>query len=137
MMFRTAAASISLYGVTLLKSVNAREDLKQEKIVIQTDKRHSVGGFFDDLGQQTKPEGASQFMCEPITDQETLEDNKDDMKTKMELMIMRIQQEFCEALEREEDPRYRFQVMIASLYLAHNTMYYRKYKKILYHSTTF
>lgn len=109
-MFRTAAASISLYGVTLLKSVNAREDLKQEKIVIQTDKRHSVGGFFDDLGQQTKPEGASQFMCEPITDKETLEDNKDDMKTKMELMIMRIQQEFCEALEREEDPRYRFQV---------------------------
>ena len=26
------------------------------------------------------------------------------MKTKMELMIMRIQKEFCEALEKEEDP---------------------------------
>ena len=49
-------------------------------------------------------------MAEPLTDQETLEENKDDMKTKMELMIMRIQKEFCEALEKEEDPRYRFQV---------------------------
>ena len=122
-MFRTAAASISLYGVTLLKSVNAREDLKQEKIVIQTDKRHSLGGFFDDLEQHGKPAGTSQFMSEPITDQETLEANKDDMKTKMELMIMRIQQEFCEALEREEDPRYRFQVIIVSRYLAHRTIY--------------
>ena len=107
-MFRTAIASISLYGVTLLKGVNAStDDLKKETIVIQSDKRHSIGGFFDEM---EKPSVTSQFMAEPLTDQETLEENKDDMKTKMELMIMRIQKEFCEALEKEEDPRYRFQV---------------------------
>ena len=107
-MFRTALTSISLYGVTLLKSVNAStDDLKKETIVIQSDKRHSIGGFFDEL---EKPSVTSQFMAEPLTDQETLEENKDDMKTKMELMIMRIQKEFCEELEKEEDPRYRFQV---------------------------
>ena len=107
-MFRTALTSISLYGVTLLKSVNAStDDLKKETIVIQSDKRHSIGGFFDEL---EKPSVTSQFMAEPLTDQETLEENKDDMKTKMELMIMRIQKEFCEALEKEEHPLYRFQV---------------------------
>ena len=108
-MFRTALTSISLYGVTLLKSVNAStDDLKKETIVIQSDKRHSIGGFFDELEKHSV---TSQFMAEPLTDQETLEENKDDMKTKMELMIMRVQKEFCEALEKEEDPRYRFQVM--------------------------
>ena len=107
-MFRTALTSISLYGVTLLKSVNAStDDLKKETIVIQNDKRHSIGGFFDEL---EKLSVTSQFMAEPLTDQEKLEENKDDMKTKMELMIMRIQKKFCEALEKEEDPQYRFRV---------------------------
>ena len=102
-------ASVSLYGVTLLKTVNAStNDFKQETIVIQSDKRHSLGGFFDEL---EKPSTTSQFMAEPLTDDETLESNKDDMKVKMELMIMRVQKEFCEALEKEEDPRYRFQVI--------------------------
>ena len=31
------------------------------------------------------------FMAQPITDLKTLEENQDDMKTKMELLIMRIQ----------------------------------------------
>ena len=107
-MFRTAVSSISLYGVTLLKTVNAStNDWKQENIVIQSDKRHTIGSFFDDLEKARTP---AQFMAEPITDPEVLEENKDDMKTKMELMCMRVQAEFCEALENEEDPRYRFQV---------------------------
>lgn len=42
-------------------------------------------------------------MAKPITPIEELEKNKDDMKVKMELMIMRIQAEFCRALEAEED----------------------------------
>lgn len=43
------------------------------------------------------------YMAEPITPLEQLEKNKDDMKTQMELLIMRIQAEFCRALEAEED----------------------------------
>lgn len=42
-------------------------------------------------------------MAEPITPVDHLEKNMDDMKTQMELLIMRIQAEFCRALEEEED----------------------------------
>lgn len=43
------------------------------------------------------------YMAEPITPISQLEKNQDDMKTQMELLIMRIQAEFCKALEKEED----------------------------------
>lgn len=53
----------------------------------------------------------SRFMAEPITDVAKLEQNSNDMKTKMELLIMRVQQEFCRALENEEhDPESKFRV---------------------------
>lgn len=43
------------------------------------------------------------YMAEPVTPLEQLQNNQDDMKTQMELLIMRIQAEFCRALEKEED----------------------------------
>ncbi|KOB67210.1 Coproporphirynogen oxidase [Operophtera brumata] len=43
------------------------------------------------------------YMAEPITPLSVLEANQDDMKVQMEMMIMRIQAEFCRALELEED----------------------------------
>lgn len=43
------------------------------------------------------------YMAEPITPIEKLEKTQEDMKTQMELLIMRIQAEFCRALEKEED----------------------------------
>lgn len=53
----------------------------------------------------------TRFMAEPITDLKKLENNQDDMKTKVELLIMRVQQEFCRALENEEhDPETKFKV---------------------------
>lgn len=52
----------------------------------------------------------TRFMAEPITDINKLKSNPDDMKTKMEMMIMRIQAEFCRALESEEDDDTRFKV---------------------------
>ena len=45
------------------------------------------------------------WMAEPLTDGAVLEANADTMKCKMEMMLMRIQKEFCQALENEEDPR--------------------------------
>ncbi|XP_033209566.1 oxygen-dependent coproporphyrinogen-III oxidase [Belonocnema kinseyi] len=50
------------------------------------------------------------FMAEPITSKETLINNKNDMKTKMELLIMKIQADFCKELEKLEDREDRFQV---------------------------
>jgi coproporphyrinogen III oxidase len=43
------------------------------------------------------------YMAEPITPIAKLERTQDDMKTQIELLIMRIQAEFCRALEKEED----------------------------------
>lgn len=42
-------------------------------------------------------------MAVPITDLKKLSTTPDDMKTKMELMILKVQSEFCKALEKEED----------------------------------
>nr|CAG4649261.1 EOG090X04L5 [Scapholeberis mucronata]SVE93563.1 EOG090X04L5 [Scapholeberis mucronata] len=52
----------------------------------------------------------SDFMTEPVTPKSTLTKNKDDMKVKMELFIMKIQADFCRALENEEDPNSKFLV---------------------------
>ncbi|CAL7937403.1 unnamed protein product [Xylocopa violacea] len=49
------------------------------------------------------------FMAEPITDIKELE-KKNDMRKRMELLIMKIQADFCKALESIEDPDYRFKV---------------------------
>lgn len=42
-------------------------------------------------------------MAKPITSPEKLQETSDDIKTRMELMIMRIQTDFCRALEAEEN----------------------------------
>lgn len=52
----------------------------------------------------------SLYMAEPITDPEQLLDTEDDMKTKMELLIMKIQADFCRALEIEEHSGQKFKV---------------------------
>ncbi|CAB3254236.1 unnamed protein product [Arctia plantaginis] len=46
---------------------------------------------------------AKDYMAAPITPLHELEKNQNDMKAQMELLIMRIQAEFCRALEKEED----------------------------------
>lgn len=52
---------------------------------------------------RTKVEMASsEFMALPVTPLEKLKSHSDDMRTKMELMILRVQADFCHALEAEE-----------------------------------
>lgn len=50
----------------------------------------------------------NQFMASPVTPLQELEANPNDMKSKMELMIMRVQAEVCKALEAEETPTKKF-----------------------------
>ncbi|XP_023169960.1 oxygen-dependent coproporphyrinogen-III oxidase [Drosophila hydei] len=52
----------------------------------------------------------SKFMAEPITDSATLLEDKENMRHRMELMIMEIQAEFCRALESEEFNGQKFKV---------------------------
>ncbi|XP_030557177.1 oxygen-dependent coproporphyrinogen-III oxidase [Drosophila novamexicana] len=52
----------------------------------------------------------SKFMAEPITDQSVLLADEENMRHRMELMIMEIQAEFCRALESEEFSGQKFKV---------------------------
>lgn len=49
-----------------------------------------------------------QYLAEPITDVTKLQANPDDMKTRMELFIMKIQTDFVRSLESEENFGKRF-----------------------------
>lgn len=51
-----------------------------------------------------------QYMAEPITPVRDLQTNMNDMKSQMELMIMRIQADVCRALEKEENEDGKFVV---------------------------
>ncbi|KAI4494005.1 hypothetical protein M0802_009381 [Mischocyttarus mexicanus] len=50
------------------------------------------------------------FMAQPITSINKLEENPEDMKTKMELLILKIQADFCKQLESLEENNLRFKV---------------------------
>lgn len=52
----------------------------------------------------------TQYLAEPITDVKQLMDNPDDMKTRMELFIMKVQTDFVRSLENEENFGKRFLV---------------------------
>lgn len=54
--------------------------------------------------------GDDEFMAVPITSKSFLDQNKDLMRVRMELMIMKVQRDFCRALENEEDPKHKFKV---------------------------
>nr|XP_022911481.1 oxygen-dependent coproporphyrinogen-III oxidase [Onthophagus taurus] len=52
----------------------------------------------------------STFMATPVTPIKDLIDNPNDMKSRMELMILRVQEEVCRALENEEENGKKFTV---------------------------
>ena len=63
------------------------------------------GGFVSYSFSSTllaKQKNEMQFMSEPVTPRKQLESRSQDMKTKMELMVMRIQREVCDELARLE-----------------------------------
>jgi len=58
-----------------------------------------------------------EFMAVPITSRSFLKQNKELMRVKMELMILKVQRDFCRALENEEDPKHKFKVCFENIYL--------------------
>lgn len=62
------------------------------------------------VGQAKRNLSTSQFMAEPITDKDTILKNENDMRIKIELLIMKIQADFCKALENEENFGQKFKV---------------------------
>lgn len=53
---------------------------------------------------------SSRYMGEPVTDTDKLLANENDMKTRMELFIMKIQTDFVRALENEENFGKKFEI---------------------------
>jgi coproporphyrinogen III oxidase len=110
-MLRTALASISLSGLTFVRSfVSLKADTGESSGWAEPSKEKVIytSSFNDDEDEFGSK--AIDWMADPLTDAATLEKNKDSMRVKMELMIMRVQREFCRALETEENPKYTFHV---------------------------
>lgn len=47
------------------------------------------------------------FMCPPVTDIGVLQERKEDMRTRMEMLIMETQAEFCKALEQVDGGKFK------------------------------
>lgn len=47
------------------------------------------------------------FMSPPVTEINVLQERKDEMRTKMEMLIMETQAEFCKALEKADGGKFR------------------------------
>ncbi|KAF5272991.1 hypothetical protein FQA39_LY07640 [Lamprigera yunnana] len=52
----------------------------------------------------------SKFMATPVTPIQKLKLNSADMKTRMELLILKVQADFCNSLEKEENSEHKFLV---------------------------
>lgn len=53
------------------------------------------------------PQRCRGFMSPPVTDISVLQGNKDEMRTKMEMLIMETQADFCKALEKVDGGTFR------------------------------
>ncbi|XP_041773322.1 oxygen-dependent coproporphyrinogen-III oxidase [Anopheles merus] len=55
------------------------------------------------VGSAAKFASLSRYMADPISSRQMLDANKNDMKCRMEELVMRIQHDFCRSLEAEEN----------------------------------
>jgi len=112
-MFRTAMMSFSFSGMTLIRGFTGT--LKAETGNDPLDKYKNIDLRLDDKDnflQTISPDAEDQElgMAEPLTDAATRESKKDSMRVRMEMMMMKVQKDFCKSLENEENPMFKFQV---------------------------
>ncbi|CAB4060638.1 CPOX [Lepeophtheirus salmonis] len=95
-MLRTLCSCLAVSGITMIKKGALLAQSYEEEIVTSI-KRYPLA--ID-----------KKWMAEPLTDEATREAKKDAIRTRMELIVMKIQSQLCRVLEDEEDPKYRFKV---------------------------
>ena len=100
-MIRVALTTLSYSGMTLVRSFVG--GLKAEE---QPEPVKDLVTFTPAFPESQN----SEFMAEPITDEATRTKEKDSMRIKMEMMMLRVQREFIRALENEENPQFKFKV---------------------------
>ncbi|XP_059615878.1 oxygen-dependent coproporphyrinogen-III oxidase [Phlebotomus argentipes] len=102
-MFRTIRSSFRAFGTIGVLQSRKRTNLRYPVgFLVGT----GVALWWTTRDAQTEPRkqkiNPSHFMATPVTNVKHLEDNPEDMKIRMELLIMKIQADFCRALEAEE-----------------------------------
>ncbi|XP_050441486.1 oxygen-dependent coproporphyrinogen-III oxidase [Adelges cooleyi] len=94
MIFKIISSTVkSVYRVACIKLVDNKLKLVPGAL---------IGAGFSYYGVAAKSLDFDNFMADPVTDKLALESSPEDMRTIMELMIMKIQADFCQALEGEE-----------------------------------
>lgn len=66
----------------------------------------TVGYSFALARENPRTLNVSQFMAEPLTEVDTLENSMDDMKSRMEIMILGVQGDICKKLEEIEGGKF-------------------------------
>ena len=67
----------------------------------------TVGFSFALARENPRTLNVSQFMAEPLTEVDTLENSMDDMKSRMEIMILGVQGDICKKLEEIEGGKFQ------------------------------
>lgn len=62
---------------------------------------------FSYVAESKKKVGSSKFMAEPLTDVQRLENSMDDMKSRMEVMILGVQADICRRLAAIDGNEFR------------------------------
>ncbi|KAK7107170.1 oxygen-dependent coproporphyrinogen-III oxidase-like [Littorina saxatilis] len=95
-----------LRTMAAVATARVRPQVKPHRIKLVTSLLGFGGGVFSLSLFKSSPEEeeslqaqASKWMCEPLTSLDHLQKNSSDMKCRMEVLIMRIQADFCRALE--------------------------------------
>ena len=106
-MLRTAFTALSVSGATLIRS--------HMFIVKAKDAGNGNGDYAkrmesDIVTMPLAPESeqVKGWLAEPLTDASTRKASAKEMRTRMEMLILKVQQDFVNALQREEDPKYRY-----------------------------
>ncbi|TRY78516.1 hypothetical protein TCAL_08120 [Tigriopus californicus] len=99
MVFLTLGAAFSVSGLSLLKS---RCKLKASEFDQDQEDNQAHLAMF---------KGSMPWLAEPLTDKgELLRSEKDSMRARMELMVLKAQKDICYELAKQENSRYRFRV---------------------------
>ena len=110
MFWNVIYAKVRIRASNLDSFCDSLETYRYFRLSLKAESEHQVQEPVGTKDKVSSLKEAMEFMAEPITDEATREREKDSMRVRMELMILRIQRDFIKALESEEDPKFKFKV---------------------------
>lgn len=108
-MFKILRESVKRFTVITIQQGTKRTKYRNPILFVSAATATAIFAL-KEVENRKKTLNVSQFMARPITDEKKLLENESDMKSRMELLIMKIQADFCRALEAEENFGQKFKV---------------------------